>query len=65
MPKALDRDRLRNNQLASFGWQVLKFSGQNIIHNITNCITIIEKTIDNLGGLHDIALSHKLSIDRI
>lgn len=65
LPEALTRDRQRNNGLTSFGWQVLRFSGQDIIYNITDCVTIVEKTINNLGGLYNIALSRKLRIDRI
>ncbi|MFC1613516.1 endonuclease domain-containing protein [Patescibacteria group bacterium] len=49
--EAVIKDRLRNNQLASHGWCVLRFSGQEINHNIENCINVIEKTIHNLGGL--------------
>lgn len=55
LPNALVNDRLRNNQLASLGWQVLRFSGQDIIYNITDCVTTIERTINNLGGLHNMA----------
>ena len=51
LPKALAKDRLRNNQLNSFGWQVLRFSGQEITHDIKDCLFIIKKTINNLGGL--------------
>ncbi|MCG2701246.1 endonuclease domain-containing protein [Candidatus Parcubacteria bacterium] len=57
LPDALAKDKERNNQLVNLGWQVLRFSGQNITHNIKNCIAIVEKTIDNLGGLYDIDLS--------
>lgn len=64
MPKALAKDKLRNNQLVSFGWHVLRFSGHDITHNINNCIAIIERTIDDLGGLDNTALSRKLCIGR-
>jgi len=50
LPEVLAKDRLRNNQLVSFGWQGLRFSGQDITHNIKDCIGIIKRTIDNLGG---------------
>lgn len=51
LPKALAKDELRNKQLVSFGWQVLRFSGQDITHNIEDCIAIIKRNIDNSGGL--------------
>jgi very-short-patch-repair endonuclease len=51
LPEALTKDRQRNNQLTSFGWQVLRFSGREIIHDIKKCIDIISKTIYNSGGL--------------
>jgi len=51
LPEALARDRKRNNQLASFGWSVLRFSGKEIRQAIGDCFKIIEKTIGNLGGL--------------
>ena len=51
LPEALTKDRQRNNQLTSFGWQVLRFSGKEIIRDIKECVNIISKTIYNLGGL--------------
>ena len=53
LPEALTKDRQRNNQLTSFGWLVLRFSGKEIIHDIKKCVSIISKTIYNLGGLYD------------
>ena len=50
LPKALARDRERNNRLTSFGWHVLRFSGREINQTLQNCFKIIEKTINNLGG---------------
>lgn len=52
LPDALARDRERNNQLTSFGWHVLRFSGKEIHRTLQNCFRIIEKTINNLGGLN-------------
>ena len=52
LPEALARDRKRNNQLTSFGWHVLRFSGKEINRALQNCFSIIEKTINNLGGLN-------------
>jgi len=51
LPGALARDRIRNNQLTSYGWQVLRFSGKEINNNLENCFQIIEKTINTFGGL--------------
>lgn len=51
LPEALDKDRERNNQLTSYGWNVLRFSGKNIRSDLGNCMKIIEKTIERLGGV--------------
>jgi very-short-patch-repair endonuclease len=51
LPDALTKDRERNNQLTSYGWQVLRFFGKEINHNLRDCLKIIERTINNLGGL--------------
>ncbi len=56
LPEALTRDRERNNELTSFGWNVLRFSGKEINQAINNCFRIIEKTIDNLGGTSNVQL---------
>ena len=50
LPDALARDRERNNELTSFGWNILRFTGKEINQTIDNCFRIIEKTINNLGG---------------
>lgn len=50
LPKALTKDRERNNELTSFGWNVLRFTGKEINQTINNCFRIIEKTINRLGG---------------
>lgn len=51
LPDALAKDRERNNQLTSHGWRVLRFSGRQINQNLQDCCKIIERTINNLGGL--------------
>lgn len=51
LPEALTKDRGRNNQLTSFGWRVLRFSGKEIRQTIEDCFKIIERTIGNLGSL--------------
>lgn len=51
LPEALARDRQRNNQLTSYGWRVLRFSGKEIYHSIQRCLGLIKKTIYSLNGL--------------
>ncbi len=51
LPEALAKDRERNNELTSFGWRVLRFSGKEINQTIKNCFKTIERTIRNLEGI--------------
>ena len=51
LPEALAKDRERNNELTSYGWQVLRFSGKEINRTLDNCFVKIERTIGNLGGV--------------
>lgn len=51
LPSAYTRDRIRNNQLISLGWHVLRFSSTEINRNLRNCLTTVEKTIHTLEGL--------------
>ncbi|MFH1519515.1 MAG: DUF559 domain-containing protein [Candidatus Omnitrophota bacterium] len=51
LPGAFTKDRIRNNRLASIGWQVLRFSGTEIYGGLKNCLTTVEKTIYTLKGL--------------
>jgi very-short-patch-repair endonuclease len=53
LPEALTRDRERNNELTSFGWRVLRFSGNEIGKTMNNCFTKIERTIGTLGGISE------------
>lgn len=57
LPKALAKDRERNNELTSFGWRVLRFSGKEINRTIKNCFKTIETTIENLGGISEVKVS--------
>ncbi len=50
LPDALARDRERNNELASQGWSVLRFSGTQIRKNLPDCLKLINKTIRTNGG---------------
>jgi very-short-patch-repair endonuclease len=54
LPEALAKDRERNNELTSFGWRVLRFSGREINRTIKNCFKTIERTIGNLGGISEV-----------
>lgn len=53
LPDALTKDRLRNNQLASVGWSVLRFSSTEIYRNLRDCLNVVERTIHTLEGLKD------------
>jgi len=53
IPGAYTKDRIRNNQLTSFGWHVLRFSSTEIHRNLKNCLTVVKRTIHTLKGLRD------------
>ena len=53
IPGAYTKDRLRNNQLTSFGWHVLRFSSTEIHRNLKNCLTVVKRTIHTLKGLRN------------
>ena len=53
LPEAFTRDRVRNNQLTSFGWHVLRFSSTEVYRNLKNCLNTVERTIHILKGLKD------------
>ena len=53
LPGAYTKDRLRNNQLTSFGWHVLRFSSAEIYRNLKNCLTVVKRTIHALKGLRN------------
>lgn len=51
-PIRAPRDNVRNNALTSAGWQVLRFSTQQVCEEMTNyCIPQLLETIQLLGGL--------------
>ena len=56
LPEAFTRDRERNNELTSFGWSVLRFTGKQINQTINDCFTKIERTIGSLGGISEVHL---------
>ncbi|MCI2428956.1 DUF559 domain-containing protein, partial [Candidatus Acetothermia bacterium] len=51
LPDAFTKDRLRNNQLTSRGWHVLRFSSTEIYRNLKDCLNVVERTIHTLEGL--------------
>jgi very-short-patch-repair endonuclease len=55
LPGAITRDRRRNNELTSSGWNVLRFSGKEIRESPESCIRILNKTIRGLGGIADVS----------
>ncbi|MGB9677941.1 MAG: endonuclease domain-containing protein [Candidatus Ratteibacteria bacterium] len=59
LPDALTRDRQRNNELVSFGWSVLRFTGKEIRDSIRYCFDIINRTIENLGGISDVIVKYE------
>ncbi len=47
-------DNLRNNDLASVGWQILRFSTRHIQEEMLEyCTPIINRTVEYLGGLNE------------
>lgn len=58
------RDKKRSNMLESLGWSVLRFTTDDICHNLKESITQTKKTINRYGGLQDIndpTVSHRFS----
>jgi len=51
MPDSSSRDRIRNNNLTSHGWSVLRFIGKQIREDIEGCIRLVTRTIRTLKGL--------------
>ena len=53
-PKKTMADNLRNNDLASVGWQILRFSTRHIqAEMLEYCTPIINRTVEYLGGLDE------------
>ncbi len=51
IPEAYTKDRVRNNELTSHGWRVLRFGTKQIKNDIDGCINMIAKTVELLGGI--------------
>lgn len=47
---AHEKDRRRNNELTSYGWSILRFSGREINETPKGCVKKIKKTMRKLGG---------------
>ncbi|MEI2692564.1 MAG: DUF559 domain-containing protein [Anaerolineae bacterium] len=53
-PEAAANDNQRNNSLAAAGWQVLRFTGQQIRERSAEyCVPTVLNTINKLGGLNE------------
>lgn len=50
-PKRRKSDRKRNRWLKAHGWNILRFSGNEIINNTSKCIEKTKNAISSLGGL--------------
>ncbi len=46
---AHEKDRKRNNELTSYGWSILRFSGKEINSNSEECVKKIRRTIRKLS----------------
>lgn len=50
--RSIPRDNNRNNDLASIGWQVMRFGGNQIYNHMDDqCMNKILRTINKIGGL--------------
>lgn len=47
------RDKKRNNTLESLGWAVLRFTTDDIRHNLKESINQTKRTVNRYGGLQD------------
>ncbi len=63
--EAVYRDKQRNNDLATIGWQVLRFTTPQIREQMADyCLPKLVETINNLGGLEDGGvLPRKINLD--
>ena len=53
-PESAKKDNLRDNNLISKGWKILRFTSSQIHEEITSyCVPKITKTINTLGGLKE------------
>lgn len=50
-PENIARDNQRNNDLASAGWSVLRFSTRELVDEPENCLELVRRTIKQLGGI--------------
>jgi very-short-patch-repair endonuclease len=45
------KDQIRDNELTSLGWSILRFPGKKIIKTTKVCVPQINKTLTSLGGI--------------
>jgi very-short-patch-repair endonuclease len=53
------RDRVRNNELASYGWLVLRFTGAEINKDAKGCVKKIKRTIKSLKGFKENSVTNE------
>jgi very-short-patch-repair endonuclease len=46
-----EKDRSRDNALASGGWKVLRFSGREILDHTGQCMRVVRRTVKHMGGV--------------
>ncbi len=49
--KKAEQDRHRDNQLTALDWRVLRFSGKEIRQNVQECLRMVKRVVEKLGGV--------------
>jgi diadenosine tetraphosphate (Ap4A) HIT family hydrolase/very-short-patch-repair endonuclease len=52
--KDVKQDKIRNNEIASIGWTVLRFTRGQIDNELEEIINIVKNTVNKHGGMKDI-----------
>jgi very-short-patch-repair endonuclease len=52
-PQAVERDKLRSNALASYGWVPLRFTTAELTTNMPATMNVVRETVNRYGGLRD------------
>ena len=50
-PDAVRKDKNRNNILSSNGWSVLRFTSDDIFHDLKQSVSLVQETIKTYGGI--------------
>ncbi|MCK5852193.1 DUF559 domain-containing protein [bacterium] len=59
-PESVQYDKRRNNDLESLGWNVLRYTTEDIYGNLDKSISQVKETINRYGGQKDPADSNKV-----